>query len=273
MIRIAALAIAAISVFVEYSPAQELLLKLKTKLGVETEVEVTSVTAPDTPLFWFGSMGVSRKFTTGGNTLKDTNFAFRLDKQTYFLAPWPLIQSLDSQDKWQHLTLTNGIRLKGEAVTQVVTTDTKKYQLQSLNQMRVVRAEKREPVKSKAGVTRTLRLHGLVQEKFEVSSVYFYPKYLNGDVALGGATQSFKVSIAGEELQGNFIDFDKLSLTQMKGKEWQLRLQTGGAGEKTGTFVIPTRVGETFIADWFMAGMMPDNCIIVFKGDFELSKR
>jgi hypothetical protein len=249
--------------------ADELFLKITTKLGAEAEADVASVTTPKAPLFWFGGHGLAASLSGDGSfPLAESKLALRLAEDMYLLFPWVVIQSVDVQDKLQVVTLKNGQKYLGTVVTEVRTREGKTYTLSAAASIAVTKATPPKAKEKSPTVKGILHVKQPTKLDMELASLYSYPTRPQDIGITFSAGESFQVRVDGEVLQGNWFDFEKVTLSG-KGVQWELTIKARNGKVSVGEF-IPPRNDTIRSTTWIMSGHTVDGCVVLFRGGFEL---
>ena len=183
--------------------ADELVLELTTKLGVEKTVEVASVNAGD---MTGPASGIVNWIPERLKAADKKYLALRpssSDRHPNMLIaiPWQSIKEIDAKNERHTVICIDGVKFTGTILTEVTTTDGKKYPLESCNKVtvkKVTKTEKKDDVRLAAKCR--VQFDNLDQS-FEARGVGFTDFR---------TPEQFQMKLGGEVLSGNLSDFEKV---------------------------------------------------------------
>jgi len=186
--------------------ADDLVLELITKLGVEKTVFVESVeTGPSSSLQRYLPKRLLRnekKYVMLSHTP-----VREFDPPLIMAIPWENIKEITGERATSTVLCVDGVKFTGSILTEVKTRDGLKYPLASCKKVTVKTVTKSERRADAGPVAKcTVRFNNLTQA-FEVRQAFF------GTVGVYVKdSEKFQMKVAGEILAGNLSDFEKVTV-------------------------------------------------------------
>ncbi|MCC6419581.1 MAG: hypothetical protein IT429_15210, partial [Gemmataceae bacterium] len=221
-----------------------LTLQITPKLGLKATVRVDSASS-------YHRLAFAESQGRAAFPEREHGLKLLLDQGSgvYLVIPFGLVQHIASQKKEHLVTLADGSRHPGKVLTVVSSDDKRTFDLASAQSVVVLQgpAPKRTEVR-RATVALTVREPGKMA--FEVFSAKLSTR--------GAFGEAFTVKVAGEELQCNLSDFEKITLWK-RGDNWHMTLKVPGAEAREGEFFLPN-------GWWFVAGDAPNGVVVLLRG-------
>jgi hypothetical protein len=244
--------------------AGDVTVNLTTELGVSKAIRLKASYADRSFLNGLGS---------GGDVYDDvaaTRVTVSLRDGLFLLVPWQQIHSIHSADGGHSVTTKSGLVFNGKLLTEITdASDGKKYQLSSAKTLTVESAtppdKQTDTSTSMTPVRpRTLRVHALPQQSFDVVSALFYG--LNYYNQHGNQRESFRMKLDGKEIEGYLSDFELVELTKQR-RDWSIRVMAKGAQPRTGIYVEPDTYDKHYLGGWLLVAETADRLTIILKGE------
>lgn len=201
------LAAAVALLFASTIHADDLVLELTTKLGVEKTVTVASVQPqPAGTLEGFDFVRVfpERLLANDKKYLAMTPSLVEWRHDKLVAIPWENIKELSADRATSMVTCVDGSKFTGIILTEVTSTDDLKYHLASIKKMTVKTVTKSEQNENGgAGAKCTFQFDNFLQS-FKASKVGFYFHQRSE------MSQKFEMTTGNEKVAGNLSDFEKV---------------------------------------------------------------
>lgn len=217
-------------------------LEITTALGVEAKVNVTSV--------------ANHKIMDRADA-PESAFTLELSSGVYLWIPWDYVVSFHPKEKSQGVVLKDGSVYTGKIKTNVMSDERKVYSLETARKIKVVSAivaPPREPKNPLKLQPRTIHIHKPTSQSFDLN--YFFSRV--SSVGTLSSPEHFRMQVAGEELDGNFSDFEKIAMAKKKDR-WHITVKAPGGKEIEGPFWRDDRLFFCYLTNGLTLLLDPTN--------------
>ena len=209
----------------------KVLVRIKTKLGVDSEVTVGSADA--------GSDADSDVLEAlAGRDPYDSSLTLRQGKSRYVFIPWGLVKEASREGNAHTVFLTDSSQLTGRIITIIHSQDDyeRTYELATTTSFTVV-AARREKKTSQAW---TLTVSGVEPASYDGDNPRFaFMYYYNGGY-WESVTPTFRLKVDGEAVAGNLTDFQAVTFAS-KGGQPTVTVQARGGTPVSGRLILQGR--------------------------------
>ncbi|MBI2808871.1 MAG: protein kinase [Planctomycetes bacterium] len=230
-------------------------LEIVTKLGVKITIEIDDIRITDKARFLsetiFSRLDTERFRKTGLGRSGLGRVCLDQGNGLLVFIPLRQIKSAVAEDQQHAVNLIDGSVQKGKLLTTVRGKDEKFYQLADAASLRVVNLI---PAMGKDGKPATVRLSvpNAAGKSFPVSAFYIQSSRLTFG-------QKVKMIVAGETLEPDLADFDKVIVTGAD-PDWRIRVTNAAGKEIAGSF---DTLGYGNSRRWWLIGETPQGWLVV----------
>jgi hypothetical protein len=238
-------------------------VKLTTALGVQTEVNVGSITVEPRVLNLALGGDTFEPGAVLGGGISSTWLPICVAEGVYMGLPLDMVRSLSTQEGRHSVLMENGQRVEGKLIGELRTTNDKAYDLPGVVALEVLSAPRREESQETQHPRQTwnLNIPGKVSLSYTVVEPAFREESIcpdDTDPSCHAVSSSFHLRVGGQDHLANIEDFHALTLTQEEVlneglKYWVTRMTVeSNTGVKTS--------GDLLLAaDWLLVARMASN--------------
>ena len=234
------------------------IVKLTTKLGVETTVSVERIYTDNDVL----------DYLMGWNA---ENFLLQVADGVYMVIPLRVCRQAELKGKMHVVTLTTDQQIEGKLFCTLESFDDKVYDLRNATKLLITNLPKEKPRQEKHVEFYQLHIRKPVDIKYSVWNLRFaFQYYSTAGYIMGGekhetASYSFYLKIKNEEILANLSDFEEISFDKLRqkkdGDRIQMKLISKSGVETSGELILKPKDSSGFHEawDWFLVAELADS--------------